>query len=280
MGGRVVRIAALIQAHHRPGNLMRLLDRVDTPLWAAYLHIDRKSDLTPFRPALDRSTPTDLRVAVYWSDLSQVAASLALLRKSAADRANTHFYLMSGQCYPIKTDQAIASRLEHATGGGFITAEAMPLSHKPMNRLSEWHFDQRLPPGQARRVLGRLGRMLPERKIARLLHGMPPYAGDSWWLLSRATVTRMLAFLDENPWFLTAFRYSQFADEMFFQTLFVHLGLKADDGCPTTTRWIEGNPNPEVIDAALLAELGTGWHFMARKFNDFYPAASAYIPPG
>lgn len=48
--------------------------------------------------------------------------------RALEDPSNTHFYLMSGQCYPVKTVEQIVALLE-AEAGNFITV-LKPVWHK------------------------------------------------------------------------------------------------------------------------------------------------------
>ena len=43
-----MKIAAIIQAHHRPDLLEKLLDRLSGDLWTRHVHVDRKSDIAAF----------------------------------------------------------------------------------------------------------------------------------------------------------------------------------------------------------------------------------------
>ncbi|WP_179209253.1 hypothetical protein [Haematobacter genomosp. 1] len=64
-----MKIAALVQAHHRPDLLEKLLDRLSGELWVRYVHVDRKSDIAPFRLFFERATFVEDRVKVYWGGL-------------------------------------------------------------------------------------------------------------------------------------------------------------------------------------------------------------------
>jgi hypothetical protein len=147
----------------------------------------------------------------------------------------------------------------------------MPTRDKPLTRIARRHyFHERA--GSWRLLLRKMvAHWLPERNLNRHLHGLAPFAGSGMWLVNRKTAQAMIDFLDGNPWYITAFRHTHCSDEMFFQTLAVHLGIEADGSCPTQSFWIKGRSNPEPIDAARLQKARNDWHFMARKFDRYYP---------
>ncbi|QBJ22854.1 beta-1,6-N-acetylglucosaminyltransferase [Haematobacter massiliensis] len=271
-----MKIAALIQAHHRPDLMERLLDRLSGELWARYVHIDAKSDIGIFSPLFGKADFLHDRVAVYWGGFSQVEATLRLIEAALANPEVTHLYLMSGQDYPLRSDAEIRARIAAAAranggqGGNFMDVREMPFPDRTMTRLEKRFFFDLGPRGIW--VTRAVDRLLPRRNVAKLLRGIRPHAGWQWWLIERPVAEAMVAFLDANPWYLNAFRLVFCSDELFFQTLFAHLGFETDGPTPTAMKWISGKPNPEPIDAALYEEMRRDWHLMGRKFVDFHPA--------
>jgi hypothetical protein len=265
-----MRIAALIQPYHRPDLLDHLVDRLSSELWQIYIHLDKKSDASQFAHFIPRVRSFQSLYRVNWGSFSHVLASLHLMRLALEDQSNTHFYLMSGQCFPVKTDQQIAAILE-AEAGNFISVVQMPVWHKPMHRLNRWHFHDARAIGIDNAILRKITRKifsgLPDRNVDKMLRGMKPHAGSVWWLLNRDAVSSILRFINDNSWYLNAFRWSLIPEEMFFQTLIVNLEIRPDRASPTFDKWIDGHRHPLTIDEALLSEAKASWHLMARKFN-------------
>jgi hypothetical protein len=258
-----MKIAALILAHHRRDLLAQLVSRLNGPLWNVCVHLDRKTD-----PAGFADLPPEVfqRYAIQWGGFSIVLAILALAKHALANPANTHFYLMSGQCFPIKTDDEIEQIVAH--GGNCMSILKMPVWHKPLSRLDRFHFNDGYPlPGRlGSRIVNRVARSLEPRSIERLLRHIQPYAGWMWWLLERDAMQRIVQFVGVNPWLLKSYRYSHCADESFFQTLAVKTGIQVHHECPTFAKWIDGERHPLSITPEILAEAKRGWHLMARKF--------------
>jgi hypothetical protein len=266
-----MRIAALIQAYHRPDLLAHLIDRLSGNLWQVYVHLDKKSNAADFFHFTPRVRSFESIYRVYWGSFSHVLATLDLMCRALEDPSNTHFYLMSGQCYPVKSDEQIAALLE-AEAGNFITMLKMPGSHKPLHRLTRWHFHDAKAVGidnaALKKIAQKIFNRLPQRDIAKTLRGMQPYGGTAWWMLNRKSASAVLSFLDSSPWYLNAFRWSLVPEEMFFQTIIAKLGIRPDRMTPTFTKWIEGASNPLPVNETTLSEAKASWHLMARKFND------------
>jgi hypothetical protein len=263
-----MKIAALILAHKRPDLLSALVMRLSSPLWSVYIHIDKKSSIEEFTAAIQGVAFISERKSVYWGGFSQIEATISLLTRALEDPENTHFYLMSGQCFPIKTDEQIADALSRggANSGNFMSLAKMPEIHKPLSRLTGWYYYDSGNP-VIFRVVNRLLSLLPKKNLTRLLRGMEPWAGPQWWMLSRASAEGVIKFIDENPWFLQAFRYTLCSDECFFQTIIHNLGIEIDSESPTKTYWGGEGRGVDILTPDKILEATNGWHLFLRKFE-------------
>lgn len=111
-----MRIAALIIAYHRPDILGHLIDRLSGDLWQVYVHLDKKSKFGDFSQLTPKVRSFESIYKVYWGCFSHVLATLHLMRRALENSSNTHFYLMSGQCFPIKTDVDIGHTTRNLAG--------------------------------------------------------------------------------------------------------------------------------------------------------------------
>jgi hypothetical protein len=247
-------LAFLILAHDQPDHLAELIKAVVSPSSAAFVHIDRKSDISKFRDA-ERAGAVFIkeRVRVYWGGWSQVAATLALIRATLADpRKFTHFALISGVDFPLARPEAILSYVRRS-GKEHINMVPMPNAalNKPLTRLSVRHLEGGKRQKGIRAQLVRFANFvlarLPERKFARALQGMKPHAGSQWWLLSRSAVEAALEATNDRQ-VLRLFKTSLIPDESFFQTI-VAARVPPDriGRAFTYTDWSVPNP-PAIID--------------------------------
>jgi len=267
-----MKIAALIRAYHQPDRLALLLDRLSGDLWVPFVHIDRKSDIRTFDGCRDKAVFLDDRVQINWGGLSQVEGTMRLFRAALRDPTITHFYHMSGQCYPVKTDDQIRARIESLPAGSanFMELTAMPVSHKRLERYTRrWLHDVQNP--IAWRIYSRLFPRLPDKPLGKL-RGIRLYGGGSWWMLERQAVEKIVNFLEENRWYWRLFRHTDCPDEMLLHSLMGPLGISIGADAPTADIWIQGKAHPEPITEAMHRKLAEGPALFARKYIDFHPA--------
>lgn len=273
------KIAFLIAAHEEPSLLRRLVLSLDAPWARFFVHIDRRVAARPFAEALSgiaHVTFIQPRVSVYWGGWSQVEATLLLIRRALAqDTTLARFALLSGACYPLRGNEALRDFL-FASRAEYISAAPMPDAgrDKPLTRLTRWHVEGGLRgagvKAKAIRMLNDLLRVLPARNLGLGLDGLKPYAGGSWWVLTREAVEQLLDGADRRPRLVKFLRHTHCPDECFFQTVLANGALR-DRLAPSLTfsDWSDPAEQPRLIrDGHLTQLLGrNGAPFFARKFN-------------
>ncbi len=256
--------AYIISAYKRPDLLFRLV----TVLGGApvAIHIDRKSGI--FGRVRDRlggtSNITLLRRHVcHWGSFGHVRASLegmAWFLTTDADYA----ILLTGQCYPLKSQAQIKLDLRDLDGRSILENAAFP---KP-----EW---QGWNQGGFRRIdrfYFRFGSAPYALKLwpRRLPAGLRPYGGSGYWCLSRDAVAYVLSFIRAHPQVTRFFSTTLIPDEMFFQTILANSPLK--DGLISAlihfTDWSAGGGSPAILDQDMLPLAMASGAWFARKFTD------------
>ncbi|HEX4294200.1 MAG TPA: beta-1,6-N-acetylglucosaminyltransferase [Rhizomicrobium sp.] len=268
-------IAYLVTAHAEPLQLRRLVQSLAAPWASFFVHIDRKTSIEPFAKALVGVAPVTFvrrRVRVYWGGWSQVEATLRLMQCAMTkDRTLARFALISGACYPLKSNETLRDYLlcdarEH------ISAFPMPddSRDKPLTRLTRWHLQRGLRGtglgARAARLVNDALRVLPPRRLA----GLVPYAGSSWFVLTRDAVATILERVETDRRFVSFFRYSHCPDESFFQTLLASSALREHiAGSLTFADWSPCIEQPCLIREDHLPRLldGSQELFFARKFS-------------
>lgn len=117
--------AILIYCHKNPKQVNVLLDSLNNPDIDLYVHIDRKSGIRD-QIAGGKQVhilPEELTVNVEWGTFSQVQATLNLIDYASQRGVYEHYWLCSGQDYPIKSAREIVSFLH---------------KNKSMNYLQLW----------------------------------------------------------------------------------------------------------------------------------------------
>ena len=228
----MTQIAFILLCHKDPEGVIAQTRRLTAAGDCVAIHFDARSaaaDFARIREALGANpqvTFTRRRIRCGWGEWSLVAATLEGLKAAVADFPGaTHFYMLSGDCMPIKTAEYIRGWLEREDvdhiesfdfyGSGWIKTgireERLIYRHWFNERKRKWLFYRSM---ELQRRFG-LARKVPEDLGMRI--------GSQWWCLRRRTVEAVLAFAARRKDVTRFFATTWIPDETFFQTLVAHL---------------------------------------------------------
>ncbi|MDX5351205.1 MAG: beta-1,6-N-acetylglucosaminyltransferase [Rhodobacterales bacterium] len=228
----MTQIAYILLCHKDPEGIIAQALRLTATGDSIAIHFDARAkpaDYARIRAALagnPRVTFARRRVKCGWGEWSLVAATLEALRAAeAAFPAATHFYMISGDCMPIKTAEHAHRYLENDDADfvetfDFFASDWIKTGIKEERLFYRHWFNER----QRKRLFyasldwqKRLGlkRRVPEDLKIRI--------GSQWWCLRRRTVEAVLEFIDRRPDVMRFFRTTWIPDETFFQTIVAHL---------------------------------------------------------
>lgn len=245
----------IITAHDYPEQLKRMIDRLSDENSTFYIHVDLKSDITQFKNIVSNTNVRfiNTRVDCIWGDISQVTATLNLLEVAMKDAPkNSMIIFISGQDYPIKSPKYIDAYLESHGEYDFLDYTTTPIpkdSDIYKTRVKKYKINlssQRedfvildsifsFNPGNLKTILQLLVKgklrakdffMLfnPKRKSIFKEH----YKGTNWFCLTRATLEKIMAYLDlHKDRLLKYYRYTLCPDEQIFHTI-LHEIMKED----------------------------------------------------
>lgn len=195
------------------------------------IHIDKNAGASFFETvktgvADNPSVILAKRVACGWGEWSLIEASLNMIKAALnAFGDATHFFLMSGDCMPIKPahvihsvlDSADQDQIEHAD---FYKDDWIKTGMKEDRLIYRHWFNERSQKKlfygslEVQRKLG-LSRALPD--------GIRMRIGSQWWVLRRDTIEKIMSFLAKRRDVMRFFKTTWIPDETFFQTLVMHL---------------------------------------------------------
>jgi hypothetical protein len=228
----MARIAFLLLCHKDPEGVLQQVADLTAAGDLVAIHHDGcapRADYDRLTGALAGNsavTFTRRRVRCGWGEWSLVEASLEALKAArAAFPEATHFYLISGDCRPIKTAEYIHHLLDRDSADlietvDFHTSGWIKTGFRDERLIYRHIFNERRQKRlyyasiEVQRRLG-LTRRLPEDLRMRI--------GSQWWCLRRSTVDAVLDFCDRRPDLLRFFRRTWIPDETFFQTIVPHL---------------------------------------------------------
>ncbi|WP_407491904.1 DUF5928 domain-containing protein [Pseudooceanicola sp. MF1-13] len=204
----------------------------------------------------DRVTFAAKRIKCGWGEWSLVDATLQAVDAAlnAFPRA-THFYMLSGDCIPIKSAE-YAHRFLDENDADFIESfdffnsnwiktgikeERLIYRHYLNERKHKWLFYQML---NLQRRLG-LTRQIPKDLQVQI--------GSQWWCLRRQTVEAVMDFVRARRDVMRFFSTTWIPDETFFQTIVRHLV-----------------PSDEIRSRTLTFLMFTDYGMPATFYNDHY----------
>lgn len=228
----MTQIAFILLCHKDPEGVIAQTLRLAAAGDCVAIHFDaraRKADFARIRSALagnPQVTFARRRVKCGWGEWSLVAATLEALNAAVEDFPGaTHFYMLSGDCMPIKTAEYIHAALEREEADyiesfDFFGSDWIKTGIKEERLIYRHWFNER----QRKRLFYAsmelqkrfgLARKVPEDLKIRI--------GSQWWCLRRRTVEAVLDFVAKRPDVRRFFSTTWIPDETFFQTLVAHL---------------------------------------------------------
>ncbi|MFN5998144.1 MAG: DUF5928 domain-containing protein [Paracoccaceae bacterium] len=228
----MTQIAFILLCHKDPEGIIAQTLRLTAAGDCVAIHFDaraRKADYDRIRDALAGNAQVTFarrRIKCGWGEWSLVAATLSAMKAALTDFPGaTHFYMLSGDCMPIKTAEFVHDRLEAEDvdyiesfdffGSGWIKTgikeERLIYRHWFNERQRKWLFYASMDLQKK----FNLARKVPEDLKMRI--------GSQWWCLRRRTVEAVMDFVARRPDVTRFFSTTWIPDETFFQTLVAHL---------------------------------------------------------
>lgn len=198
---------------------------------------------------------------------------------------------LSGQDYPIKSNEQIKSFLQQHKGNSFMRFYSLPYEgqhpwggviSQRLTRIEYWHirrgdFYIRLPlkwsnymnPLSIKRspLWLFLNLLLPRKRT--FIKGFTPYGGSQWWCLTKTHVLYINDFIRRNKKFVDFFRYVHYSDEIFFQTILLNSKFK-DEVFNDDLRYIDWSTrdtHPKVLTENDFESVSNSQQLFARKFD-------------
>ncbi|MEM9050016.1 MAG: DUF5928 domain-containing protein [Pseudomonadota bacterium] len=232
----MTQIAYLILAHKDAAGLIERAKLLSSGGDKVAIHFDRnaaRAEFETLRRGLRGSPDVVLapRVRCGWGTWSLVQATLNLLRIALDSFGEaTHFYLISGDCTPIKPRAHIAQFLgavdrDFIEHNDFLDSDWIKIGLKEERLIYRHYVNERTRKWLFYALLTLQKRLGLSR---RLPVGLRIHIGSQWWVLRRATAQKVMAFANVNPKILRFFRTTWIPDETFFQTLVPHLTPRAE----------------------------------------------------
>ncbi|SFN94040.1 Core-2/I-Branching enzyme [Chryseobacterium oleae] len=261
-----ITIAYLILVHRLPDQFKRLFKAIYDPANFYLIHIDKKANLEigeDINVFLQKYPNVHILKSknVVWGGYSMVQAELDGMKYLLEMNMKWDYFInLSGQDYPLKSQEIIKDFLSKNNGKSYIKIADQEKSRpETMNRI-ENYFEE------------------TEDKISEKTHtrgfmkDVIPYIGGQWMILTRSCC-EFICNSTEVKKFEDYYLNTLIADESFFQTVLMNTsfdGILVDDD-KRAIIWIPDGDiklRPKTFTGTDLDFLQTGNHLFARKFDD------------
>ena len=228
----MAKIAYILLCHKDPDAIIQQAERLTAAGDFIAIHFDARASAEDFDEIHRALTGNEnvvfarKRVKCGWGEWSLVQATLYAIEaaEEAFPRA-THFYMLSGDCMPIKSAEYarrfLAGReVDYIESFDFFASDWIKTGMKE-DRLIYRHFLNE----RKHKRLFYLSRDIQKRLglSRRIPKDMQIMIGSQWWCLRRRTVEAVLEFIRTRRDLVRFFRSTWIPDETFFQTLVRHL---------------------------------------------------------
>ncbi len=219
----------MITAYLSPGSLFNLVSALDSDECDFYIHIDKKSDIVPFREQLSgfRNVyflPDEKREKVYWGGYTQVIMQYNLLR-TILDSPITYERIISltGLDYPVASNEVLIKAFRDQTKEyiiGFDISRERWDKDSPIKASGKSRFEYYY------RFDGNwdLARIIKKLKIRRYKDyrsiGYDFYYGSEYWALTYGCIKELMTEYERDKKLQEVLRHSFVPSESWIHTLF------------------------------------------------------------
>ena len=240
----MARIAYILLCHKDAEGVIAQARRLTAAGDYVAIHFDGNASAADFDRICTALTPnpgvafTGRRVKCGWGEWSLVEASLLAVRAAvAAFPRATHFYMLSGDCMPIKSAEyahAFLDRddVDHVESFDFFKSDWIKTGIKEERLIYRHWFNERNAKALFYASMNLQKRLHLSRRVPADLQIQ---IGSQWWCLRRRTVEALLRFATSRRDVMRFFRTTWIPDETFFQTLVRHLVPEAEIRTRTLT---------------------------------------------
>lgn len=291
-----MKIAVLMLVHKNVDQVNRLLSYFQHENVDVFIHIDKKSSISPENIKASNVYFTSRRYDIELFEFSMVDAEMELLRRAKQQGTYGYYILMSGQCYPLMGIGKMYNYLCSHYPEPFIEIVApteknyVKTNFRHVYMLKRFklrtyaflkrHFSYKMyrilryiPGGFVFLVSGikELFVKSPKTRLSR--KGWPSYCGSQWWILPDPVIDRALE-LYRNEEFCRIVSDCFSCDETFFQTAMMiqqeENGITLDEqGNFMNRKWffIFDHGHPIILTKEHHAQIQSSGMLFARKFD-------------
>ena len=258
----MAKIAFILLCHKEPDAIIQQAQRLTAAGDFLSIHFDARAPAEAFeklKSALaDNPSVTFAarRIKCGWGEWSLVQATLHAVEAAVQSFPTaTHFYMVSGDCMPIKSarylhDLLDADDVDYIESFDYFDSNWIKTGFREERLIYRHWFNERTHKSLFYASYNLQKRFGLTREIPKDLAMM---IGSQWWCLRRRTIEAILAFIKARRDVMRFFRTTWIPDETFFQTLARHLV-----------------PSSEIRSRTLTFLMFTDYGMPVTFYNDHY----------
>jgi len=268
-----MKIAWLILCHKKPEQINFLLETLEHENNFFFVHVDAKSSIKGEIKTGKNIFILDECIDDKWAQISHVQATLLLFNMVAkTGEYYDYVWLVSGEDFPVKSNEHIHKYLESHKGYNFISLYPKGKYDK-RNAIyfPLWSISLNLFPRIIRRLWvalsGGYGGTFPFFKRKNLTN-RKFFFGSAWFTINYDCMCFILRTVETEPEIMKFYRNTFCPDESFFQTIIMNSHYK--DTVKENllyTDWTNSKNHPRNLDESDFENLRNTPKLVARKFN-------------
>lgn len=271
-----MKIAYLITAYRDFDHLTRLIDNIQDADVEIFIHIDRKRTYE-LPDALRQQSGSRIhlledRFRVTWGGFHLTLAFVSLMNVCRQQGHYDFIFLISGQDFPIVSNQEIQRFLSQHRGKEFLAHHRLPFdgwshSNGGLDRFQyEWPIDEA---GFAAAT-----RMAEQQQAAGVRRKFPsqlsPYGGSCWFTISHGLMEYVCDYIETNfDWIYAFFRTVLLADEILLHSIIMNSPY-SQQVVNNDLRYIDWHSGPDFPRTLTMDDVDKMEHsgcLFARKFD-------------
>lgn len=270
-----MKIAILILLHKYTLQQEKLIKHLSKD-FEVYVHIDKKSKISKKQIKI-KNVYIFKKYKVYWGSYNQIKATLFLFKEAYKNSVNRYIFI-SGEDIPIKSNLDIKKKFEN-NDRNYLSIFPIPQEWK--SRIQYFYLNYNKPNQYSSKILNKyfhykelLNSMFIKwcknhnHKRKKLLK-IQLFAGANWMDLTDKCVGAVLEYIKNNKNFLSQFKYTRCADEIFFQTV-IHMlkeKIPIENKLLRYIEWNNDSDHPKVLRATDYVKLIESDCYFARKVD-------------
>jgi hypothetical protein len=275
-----MKIAFLIIAHKNKPQIELLINQLQHPSFKTYLHLDKNANFH-YSDINASFIPITNNYACSWGGYNVLKATFALLKKAHQDK-NDYFILISGQDFPIKSNEFILNFFLQNKGKSFINiiseqdvkTEPLVDYNNFLNRFSLVHVPKIHPQNNLEKIrvylLTRIRYLQRKHSFLRLSLPKNIYAGENWFNLYKDDVSELLTEYRKSRLLRLRLCLGLSMEEILPHTL-LKRNLKNNNWVNDSLRftiWKPDTSHPEYLSTENINEAISSDELFARKFEN------------